>query len=131
MAANQMHPCMWCQYPLHQMQTDCPECDQPETPEQEALKDKALEFEKIVERIRTLKLKKMSMDKNRAAKLQATYPSDGEYQPEIELCDAWGNIIVWVVDKKRWDIISLTHWNMYKVCYPRWAYLPQTPDIEL
>jgi hypothetical protein len=73
----------------------------------------------------------MSMDKNRAAKLNATYPSDGWYQPEIELCDAWGNIIVWVVDKKRWDIVSLTHWNQYKICYPRWAYLPQTPDIEL
>lgn len=131
MAANQMHPCMWCQYPLHQGQVDCPECDTPETPEQEALKDKVIRFENLIDRIRTLKLFKMSRDKTRTEKLQGTYPSDGEYQPEVDLCDAWLNIIVWEVSRQRWTIVSLTHWEQYKVCYPHWAYLPQIPEIKL
>jgi len=131
MAVNQMHPCMWCQYPLHQMQTDCPECDAPESPEQKALVDKVIRSEAALRTVRNLKLKQMSMDKTRAEKLQGTYPSDGEYQPEFELCDAWGNIIVWEVSRQRWAIVSLTHWDLYKVCYPHWAYLPQTPEIKL
>ena len=127
MSANQVRPCMWCQYPLRHLE-ECPECDKPVN---EELVDRVMRFENALAMVRTLKLKQMSLDKTRSEKLQGTYPSDGAYQPEIELCDAWGNIIVWEVGKKRWSIVSLTHWDLYKVCYPRWAYLPQTPDIQV
>jgi hypothetical protein len=118
---------MWCQYPLHHLE-ECPECAKPVD---EELLDRVMFQENMLRVVRTLKLMQMSLNKTRTEKLQGTYPSDGEYQPEIELCDAWGNIIVWEVDKRRWTIVSLTHWEQYKVCYPRWAYLPQTPEIVL